>query len=60
MKTKSIFFDINRCDPAKLKPNMLKCKSEYEIDEFISDFAIKFWSRQENIDFDKYGEKPVY
>ena len=54
MLTKNLGFYIKKCMGSG-------CKSESEIDKFVSDIELQGWHIQETIDFDIYsGEKPVY
>jgi hypothetical protein len=54
MITKNMGFHIKRC--------MGKgCKTNDEINKFVSDIELQGWNIQENINFDIYGgKKPVY
>ena len=53
MKSSGILFRVERCtNPVG---NDQFCKSETEINEFISDLNIQFWSIESALNLNKYG-----
>ena len=54
MLTKNLGFYIRKCTGKE-------CKSDAEIDKFVSDIELQGWNLQESINFEIYGnKKPVY
>ena len=52
--SKNFSFTIKKC------LNKPYCKSEEVIDEWIKDAQIDSWVVQQSIDFELYGQKPIY
>ena len=61
MINKNFMFKVSKCDQKLKKKGDLPCKSETEINNFISNIQIDSWNIQDSISFKHYGtERPVY
>ena len=59
MLMKSLSFEVTRCDNSD-RVGKTACKGDGEINKYMRDFQVDFWTYMEKIDFSKYDEKPVF
>jgi hypothetical protein len=51
---------LKKCNNETLEEGEYECAPIEIIDKYIEDLSVDTWVLHENIDFDIYGEKPVF
>lgn len=59
MISKNLYFTIARCSNEG-KPTADYCKTDSEIDQFVSDIQVDSWVDYEKMHYGMYDQKPVF
>ena len=60
MRQQKMVFEVNRCNNDERKKHGLsECYDDEKINDFLKNMVIDTWAIYDEIDFDKYGVKPV-